>query len=883
MTDLQHRLQTSLADRYRLEREVGQGGMATVYLAHDPRHDRPVAIKLFRPELSAVLGADRFLNEIKVTAHLQHPHILPLYDSGSADGLLYYVMPFVEGESLRQRMARERQLPIEEAVRLTREVADALDYAHRHGVIHRDIKPENILLHEGRVLVADFGIALAVQAAGGTRLTQTGLSLGTPGYMSPEQATGDRELDARSDLYSLACVLYEMLAGQPPHTGPTAQAVISKIVTEIPPPISSLRPTVPPQVEQAIHVALAKLPADRFATLAEFSDALRLDGARTTPAAFFGTGARPTGRRWRPIAAAAGVALVAGLGGVALGRMTASGGGPAALPSRLSILAGVGGTGGAAIARQIGITQDGTSIIYRTLAVDGGARVMVHKLDAPASVVLPGSIGANEIHLGPDSRQIWFGNAGGMRALPIEGGTPSPTRVPFATSSLAWGRDGTLYYNDPGTGALYRLDRTGDPVLIHPPDTAGALWIGQVLPDGRRALVTKYHTATNNGELHVLDLGSGERTRLTEAAVVEARYTSGLLVYAQPDGSLNAVPFDPARARITGRPLVLASDVSLTGTGVAQFAVAENGTLVYIPQEPRELVFIDRSGAARLATDTKRNYHSPRFSPDGRRLALDFTSVDGRDTWLLDLEQSTLTRVTFDQDGHDASWSPDGRHLTYTSARTGAAGIYRVRPGTGAPPESLLVSPALGYTGAWTPDGRLVTVFNETRPGTRQDVVAIADGGRGAIIPLVATTFDEGWPALSPGGRWLAFVSNMSGEMEVYVRPLDGDGDQVQVSRDGGTEPLWAPNGRELFYRTTSGAESQLVAAEIATSPGLRVSGRTPLFSVADIDPAQPHANYDISPDGRTFVMVRRSPATRIEVIQHLPELVRRAQGSAPR
>ena len=233
-------LQHALSDRYQIERELGQGGMATVYLAHDLKHDRKVAVKVLRPELAAVIGAERFLSEIKTTANLQHPHILPLFDSGAADGgaggqsFLYYVMPFVEGESLRDRLNREKQLPIADAVRITSEVASALDYAHRHNVIHRDIKPENILLHDGRALVADFGIALAASKAGGTRMTETGMSLGTPHYMSPEQAMGEREITARSDVYALGCVLYEMLTGDPPFTGSTAQAIVARVVTETP-------------------------------------------------------------------------------------------------------------------------------------------------------------------------------------------------------------------------------------------------------------------------------------------------------------------------------------------------------------------------------------------------------------------------------------------------------------------------------------------------------------------------------------------------------------------------------------------------------------------------------------------------------------------------
>src|SRR4051812_32248269 len=267
-------LSSALADRYRIERPLGEGGMATVYLAHDLKHDRKVAVKVLKPELAAVLGAERFVVEIKTTAALQHPHVLPLFDSGEADGFLYYVMPFIDGETLRARLDRETQLGVEEAVRITTDVADALQYAHHHGVIHRDIKPENILLANGRPMVADFGIALAVSAAAGGRMTETGLSLGTPHYMSPEQATAEKEITGRSDVYSLGAVLYEMLTGDPPHTGSSAQQIIMKIITETPQPVTALRKSVPSNVAAAVAKSLEKLPADRFASAKDFAEAL---------------------------------------------------------------------------------------------------------------------------------------------------------------------------------------------------------------------------------------------------------------------------------------------------------------------------------------------------------------------------------------------------------------------------------------------------------------------------------------------------------------------------------------------------------------------------------------------------------------------------------
>ena len=287
------RLTAALAGQYRIERKLGEGGMATVYLAHDLRHNRQVALKVLKPELAAVLGAQRFLQEIQVTANLQHPHILPLYDSGSADGVLFYVMPLVQGKSLRDRLDREKLLPVDETIRITRQVAGALDFAHRQGIIHRDIKPENILLHDGEALLTDFGIALAVTEAGGGRLTGTGLSIGTVQYMSPEQAAGERDLDARSDIYALGAVTYEMLAGEPPVTGPSVQAMIAKLMTERPTSLRVVRDVVPRSLDDAVMRALAKARTDRFSSAREFADALtapemsatRAIGARVVPTA----------------------------------------------------------------------------------------------------------------------------------------------------------------------------------------------------------------------------------------------------------------------------------------------------------------------------------------------------------------------------------------------------------------------------------------------------------------------------------------------------------------------------------------------------------------------------------------------------------------------
>jgi len=855
--------------------------MATVYLALDLKHGRRVALKVLHPELAAVLGADRFLAEIKTTAHLQHPNILQLFDSGTADGLLYYVMPFVEGESLRGRLSREKQLPIDDAVGIARGVAAALDYAHRHGVIHRDIKPENILLQDGQPLVADFGISLAVKQAGGARLTQTGLSLGTPQYMSPEQATGERELDARSDVYALGAVSYEMLGGEPPFTGTSTQAVIAKLMTEEPRRLSALRKTVPPNVEAAVHHAMEKLPADRFGSAAEFAAALadssgaaRYTGATRTISVRPATGS--------PVVLAVG-ALVLAVLALLLGRWSAPRREAGATPSRLAILPPQqGGMVSTGLARILDISQDGRLVAF---AANGPAEdfVALRRLDEPSATAMPSSFGIRNLIISPDGQYIYSprGTASFQRA-PIGVGSWNPVAAVPATAFLSFAADGAIWWTPMLGGGMYRT-RPGATTSETPfaADSGGfGPVIQQILPGDRKALVVRSATS-NSGLAGVRDLNTGEVTSLLDFAIVELRYTAGVLVYARPDNTLNAVSFDPDKGIVTGNPIVLADDVALTGAGVAQFAVSANGTVIYLPSFGRELVQVTRNGVVRRMIEDRLNYHSPKFSPDGRLIALDNTGSEGRDVWVLDREQQQLTRSTFDRDGHDPVWSRDGKSIYYLSQKSGALGVYRVRPGGGGRPDSVFAHQSNGYTGIPVGAGdTLLTVGTDLSGRSGTDIALIHLGPPARIEPLFSSPFDEGWPVPSPDGKWIAFTSDETGRQEVYVHPMSLEGLKVQVSIDGGSEPMWARNGRELFYRRPTGGTAHLMVADLQLVPGARVLKRTRLFDASEYEPAQPHANYDVAPDGQSFVMLRRNPATHIVVIQNVQELVRRAQGA---
>src|SRR4051812_35028095 len=467
MPELLGRLQSALSDRYRLDREVGAGGMATVYLAEDVRHDRRVALKVLRPELAAVIGAERFLAEIKLTANLQHPHILPLFDSGEADGYLFYVMPFVAGETLRDRMTREKQLPVADALRITTEVAAALDYAHRHGVVHRDIKPENILLHDGQALVADFGIALAASKASGARMTETGMSLGTPHYMSPEQAMGEREITPRSDVYALGAVLYEMLTGDPPFTGSTAQAVVARVVTESPRPLVPQRHTIPPHVEAAVLTALEKLPADRFASAAQFAEALgNRSYASTTATAALAAVTQGAGTRGRR---GAGAYVVGGA--LALATAAAAWGwlrpGPAPVVNRYSLFlrpsealqASVNGS------INVAISPDGKRVAYVGPG-DGGGRIWLREHDKLRPVPINGTEGGTSPFFSPDGRSLGFLVGGRtVRVISLGGGPAITLSDSINSSGGDWGADGYIYVEvDSGIARIRATGGSQEPV-----------------------------------------------------------------------------------------------------------------------------------------------------------------------------------------------------------------------------------------------------------------------------------------------------------------------------------------------------------------------------------------------------------------------------------
>ncbi|HEV8598153.1 MAG TPA: protein kinase, partial [Gemmatimonadales bacterium] len=727
------RLSSALAGRYEVERTLGEGGMATVYLARDLRHGRKVAIKVLRPELAARLGSERFVHEIRVTANLLHPNILPLYDSGSAEEFLYYVMPYVEGESLRGKLQRERQLSVEETVAIARAVAAALDYAHEHGIIHRDIKPENILLQRGQPLVADFGIALAVRAAGGAgeveRLTGTGMSLGTPHYMSPEQTAGDPALDARSDIYSLGAVTYEMLTGDPPHRAVSVQAVVAKILAEKVTPVSRARELVPLNVDAAVQRALAKNPADRFARAAQFAVALTNPDFRLPVTGEQQPAIAPSTRRggaWRW--AAGGALLALGLlAGWLLGPARSAPAGAAATRPAVFFLPMDSAN---AVPGYPALSPDGSVLVYPA-GEAGSNRLFVRRLQDPNPTPLPGSEDANSAFFSADGTWVGFLAEQSLKKVRLQDGNESVI-APYVEglAGATWREDDTILFATMPRGALFEVSAKGgtpNPVVIAKQPLDSGFFFPHALPGGQ-AIV--YNTESTGGLLGVLDLRTGRRKTFGRG-LRPSYLESGRLVFANPDGRLVSQEFDLGRLELTGTPVVLPELLGV-GRGRAFYSVSRGGTLAIIRSAGTILnvELYDKSGNAQVLL--RNSGWAPRLSPDGNVIAYGDGNPD--DLWTYDLRTQARRRFTLDgASSNDPAWSPDGKFIAYSADRPTRKDLL-VRKSDGSDSaRQLVVREGLQWPSDWTTTGYLV--FTDVPLDEDRDIWAVKADGSEAPFP----------------------------------------------------------------------------------------------------------------------------------------------------
>lgn len=854
--------------------------MATVYLAHEERYDRPVAIKVLRPELAAALGAERFLREIRITATLQHPHILPLYDSGDAGGLVYYVMPFIEGESLRARLDRQRQLPLREALEIARSVASALDYAHRRGLIHRDVKPENILLTGGasdgadglQALVADFGVAVAVQSVGAGRLTDSGISVGTPSYMSPEQASAERTLGAESDVYALGVVLYEMLTGEPPFTGPTAQAVVAKVMIEAAPALRSRRATVPPHVEAAVMKALEKTPADRFASAAQFADALESSEHAVVSATPGRVAWARSARWWLPWSLIAGltVALIAQM---ARGVISPSGT-VTTTPTHVAVAMPEGVTTPVWSAG-IAAGAHGRMVAFVAARPDGRTQMYLKRLDEPNVAAISGTDSARYPVFSPDGASLAFFAEGRLKKLTLA--TGSVTLMADSAEGggeSEWLPDGSIAFfrSVPGVGRgtwkvpanggagswLTRLDTaSGESIHFAP----------HLLPGGTALIYSVYGQAATGAYFRVMGRAdSTSRPRVLIEGASFAQYIGDDKLAYQKGTSIYVANIDRSALRVSGERRLMSGVVapSLPIVGGAAWALSDDILVYGAASTPsRSLVWVDRDGRTQTVAARPQLYVAPTISPDGRRAAIAVIEGVRSDLWIYDFAQDVMRRATTDGGTLAAVWSPDGQRVATATQVGKSPTVFLVRADSGGAPQLLLNTGRFLFPASWTKDGtRLVLMDNFD-----VSMIDLRDGA--TIHPLVHTPAREFGGRLSPDERWLAYLSNVTGTFEVWVTRFPEGGPAWRVSHGGAREAVWSRDGRELFFRSENGRQMRSVSIKPGATfaaDSARLLWEGDYFAVG----GPGFVNYDVSLDGKRFLMLQRagSDAEGLSLVQ---------------
>ena len=789
MSDPAARLQNALADRYRIERELGRGGMATVYLAQDLRQERLVALKVIHPELTATLGSGRFLREIKLTANLRHPHILPLFDSGEAAGQLWYTMPYVEGESLRQRLLREKRLPVDDALRIAGDVLAALAYAHGHGIVHRDIKPENILLEGGEAVLADFGIAQAVSAAGSERLTRTGMAVGTLTYMSPEQAGGEEAIDGRSDLYSLGCVLYECITGKPPFTGPNPQSIIAKLLTAPPPPVTSADGVVPPSLVQALDKALAKTPSDRFENAAAFAAALGTGKA---------AGTHWGGRRRIALAALAALVLLAltfYAGRIAPGRVKTGGTMASGFNRKLTQL-----TFGEGVEEWPAWSPDGARLAY-VAEVDGFRQLFLQTIAGGAERRLSRD---SRDHIqpawSPDGQHLafvqsrtsggklepsdingWYQENGEIWSLELANGretklidnafnpaySPDGRRIAF---DAPWAGARRIWIADAGGRNPRQVTSDSSEAVVH----TNPRWS----PDGTRLAFRRVEKIKS--DIDIVDLSSQAVTRVTND---------------------NVLDMDPVWAP-DGRYIYFASSRG-GGLNLWRIGVGSGGQ----PTGPPE----------QLTTGAGDDVE-PTVSPDGSRVAFAVRGINS-DLWRLPVVPTTgqprgapqpvvmTTRVE-----SRGAWSPDGRSIAFNSDRLGEMNIW-LHSLADSPERQLTGGPGGDYQPNWAPDGRSI-VFFSARDGNPDIWSVQLSGGR--LTQLTTDPATDTNPFYSPDGQQIAFLSDRGGRSEVWVMGADGSSPRRLTSIGAGGHFLrWTEDGKSIVFRAENGTQIQIYRVSV--------------------------------------------------------------------
>jgi len=876
---------------FRVTEKIGAGGMGEVYRATDSRLGREVALKII-PEAFASdpQRMARFEREAQLLAALNHPHIATIHGLEVAGGIRALVMELVEGPTLGDRIA-QGPMPLEEALPIARQIAEALEFAHERGIIHRDLKPANIkLTQSGEVKLLDFGLAKALEDTPAAEAisnsptlsavaTRAGVILGTAAYMSPEQAKG-KAVDRRADIWSFGVVFYEMLSGKTLYTGETAPETMAHVITKEP-TWSDLPPSTPARIRRLLERCLTKDPKKRLRDIGEAR--IAIEDYQANPAEEVSSGvaaiapvaaAQPFSRRALPWAVAGVCALAALLG---FWRPWSRSAGPP-IPMRLEAVIGADVNLQIDWASAALLSPDGTRIAFSALAPAGKRQLYIRSLDQLQASPLSGTDGARDPFFSPDGQWIAFFADAKLKKISSQGGAAVTLCDAPGDRGGAWSEDDTIYFARGNREGLSKVSSGGGAsalvtVLDKQEGEITHRW-PQVLPGGKAVLFT----ASNNGatfedsNLIVQVLATGQRKIVHRGGMYGRYLPSGHLVFVH-EGTLFAVPFDLKRLETTGQPApVVEQVITQPGNGAAQFSFSQTGTLAYLRGASAvrnvSIDWLTADGKLQPLRQTPGDYYNPAFSPDGKRLALEVDDARRGDIWTYDWQRDTLTRLTFSGDSNsNPVWTPDGQRITYSMRdKDGATNIYWKRSDGAGEAQRLTQSKATQYPASWSPDGKFLA-FHQNDPGssTGWDLYTLSMEGNektgwkpGEAKPFLNTPATEVYPAFSPDGRWLAYMSNESGAMEVYVRPFPGPGGKWQISSGGGSLPIWSHTSKQLFYRTND----QKIMGVTYSASGESIQASKPvLWSDAPFTNRGTAINYALHSDGKRFAVLK-APGT---------------------
>ncbi len=877
---------------------IGAGGMGEVYQAHDTKLGRDVAIKVL-PEAFAhdPQRLSRFQREAKLLASLNHSNIATIHGLEESNGTHYLVMELVPGETLRERVKREGPVPVEEALAIAEQIAEALEAAHEKSIIHRDLKPANVkVTPEGKVKVLDFGLAKAFAGeesgsdpSNSPTLSQAatvqGVILGTAAYMSPEQARG-KAVDKRTDIWAFGCVLYELLTGRQAFVGEHITDILAAVM-RAEPDWSRLPSATPTKVRDLLRRCLEK---DKTRRLRDAGDAsIEMDEALAAPGVSL-TATAPATKGWRQallwsMASSVATAILAAI--VVWNLKPAAPRGAARPTVRLMVTLPPTDRLALTLASLnpvVALSPDGSRLVYVANHGDS-TQLYVRAIDGFEVKPIPGTDGAATPFFSPDGQSVGFFTGGKLKKISLSGGAPLTLCSAAGNRGASWGSDDTIIFTPFFTAGLSRVSAAGGmpkPLTVpdHKKGEYSHRW-PEVLPGGKAVLFTVWSSSGasfDDAQIDVLSLETGERRVLIEGGTYARYVPSGHLVYARAGGLL-AVPFDLKRLQVTGPPVSVLEGVSMSPTtGAAAFSSSADGSLAYVPGAlvgSETLLWVDRSGVAQPLPAPPRGYMAPRVSPDGQRLAVAIEASNSG-LWLYDPARSTLTRLI--EGGVIIPWpiwTPDGKRVTFLSALSGPVDLHWAPADGSGIPERLTTDENYKVPGSWSPDGQ-VLAFSELSPTNGWDVWVLKLEGDRKPRPFLQTPSNESIPMFSPDGRWLAYESDESGREEIYVRPFPGPGSKWQISADGGTEPVWARSGRELFYRNGD----KMMAADIATQPSFSARKPKVLFE-GHYESYGPFSSYyDVSPDGQRFLMVKENQqgtsASQINVVLNWFEELKR-------